>query len=70
MVLEAKPWHIQNKKLIIRKWELGLSSLEFNMAKLSIWIQLGNIPLKLFMQRGISYIASVLGNPLYGSNYY
>ena len=35
------------------------------MAKLPIWIQLANIPLELFTQKGISYIASGLGNPLY-----
>ena len=42
-----------------------MKSLEFNMAKLPIWIQLGNVPLELFTQKGISYIASALGNPLY-----
>ena len=64
-VLESGPWHIQNQPLIIRKWEPGLGSLEFNMEKLPIWIQMGNIPLELFTQRGISYLASTLGNPLY-----
>ena len=42
-----------------------MSSLEFNMAKLPIWVHLGNIPLELFSQRRISYIANALGNPLY-----
>ena len=42
-----------------------MRSLEFNMAKLPLWIHLGNIMLELFTQIGISYIASVLGNPLY-----
>ena len=64
-VLETGPWHIQNKPLIVRKWEPGMESLQLNMAKLPIWIQLGNIPLELFTQRGISYIASAIGNPLY-----
>ena len=64
-VLESGPWHIQNKPLIVRKWEPGMQSLEFNMSKLPLWIQLSNIPLELFSQKGISYIASELGNPLY-----
>ena len=42
-----------------------MRSLEFNMARLPIWVHLGNIPLELFSQKGISYIASALGNPLY-----
>ena len=35
------------------------------MKKLSIWIQLGNVPLELFTKNGLSYIASAIGNPLY-----
>ena len=35
-VLEERPWHIQNQPLIVRNWELRLSSLEFNMDKLPI----------------------------------
>ena len=64
-VLEAGPWHIQNKPLIVRKWEPGMKSLEFNMTRLPIWVHLSNVPLELFSQKGISYIASALGNPLY-----
>ena len=64
-VLESGPWHFQNKLLIVRKWEPGLKTLEFNMEKLPIWVQLGNVPLELFTQDGLSYIASAIGNPLY-----
>ena len=53
-VLENGPWHIQNKPLIIRKWEPGLSSLKFNMARLSIWIQLGNVSLELLHKGGLA----------------
>ena len=42
-----------------------MRSLEFNMSKLLLWIQLSNILLKLFTQKGIRYIVSALGNPLY-----
>ena len=49
----------------MRKWEPGLSTLEFNMAKLPLWIKLSNVPLELFTQRGISYIANAIGNLLY-----
>ena len=64
-VLESKPWHIQNKPLIVRKWEPVMKTLEFNMAKLSVWIQLDNIPFELFTQKGLSDIASALGIPFY-----
>ena len=32
-VLESEPWHIQNQLLIVRKWELEMKSLKFNMSK-------------------------------------
>ena len=35
------------------------------MEKLPIWIQLSNIPLELFMQKRLSYIASAVGTSLY-----
>ena len=57
-VFEFGPWHILNQPLIMRKWEPGMKSLEFNMSKMPIWIQLSNVPLELFTQRGLSYIAS------------
>ena len=47
-MLEEGPWHIQNQPLIVRRWEPGLSDLEFNMAKLLLWIYLRNVPLELF----------------------
>ena len=42
-----------------------MQNLEFNMSKFPLWIQMNNVPLELFMQKGISHIASVLGKPLY-----
>ena len=58
-------WHIQNKPLIVRKWKSGMRTLDFNMVKLLLWIQLSNMPLELFTQKRISYIMNALGNPLY-----
>ena len=41
-VLESGPWHIQNKPIIVKKWEPGMQYLEFNMTKLPLWIQMNN----------------------------
>ncbi|KAK8577610.1 hypothetical protein V6N13_027879 [Hibiscus sabdariffa] len=59
------PWHIQNKPLILRKWEPNLRRLDFDLKKIPVWVQLYNVPLKLFSRRGLSYIASAIGVPLY-----
>ena len=64
-MLEEGPWHIQNQPLIVRKWVPALAELEFNMAKLPLWIHLHKVPLELFTQKGLSYIASGIGSPMY-----
>ena len=64
-ILETGPWHIQNMPIIMRKWMPDMETLDFNMSKMPMWIHLGNVPLELFTKNGLSYLASVLGNPLY-----
>ncbi|XVE90807.1 hypothetical protein DITRI_Ditri20bG0106000 [Diplodiscus trichospermus] len=59
-VLEG-PWHIQNKPLIVRKWESGMTSLDFKFARFPIWLHLRHVPLELFTRFGLSYIASAIG---------
>ncbi|KAK8665814.1 hypothetical protein V6N13_005972 [Hibiscus sabdariffa] len=64
-VLENGPWHIQNKPLILRKWEPNMSKLDFDLVCMLVWVQLYNVPLELYNKIGLSYIASALGVPLY-----
>ncbi|KAE8682000.1 Pentatricopeptide repeat-containing protein [Hibiscus syriacus] len=58
-------WHIQNKPLVLRKWEPNLRKLDFDLKRMPVWVQLYNVPLELFSRVGLSYIASAVGNPLY-----
>ena len=62
-VLELRPWHIQNKPLIVRKWEPEMGSLDFNMRKLPVWIHLGNVSLELFTEKRAKLHCKC--NPLY-----
>lgn len=64
-VLDGGPWHINNQPIIVRKWEWDMEGLEFGLARIPVWVQLTDIPLELFHKRGIGYIASALGFPLY-----
>ncbi|KAK8651553.1 hypothetical protein V6N13_141152 [Hibiscus sabdariffa] len=57
--------HIQHKPLVLRKWEPNLKRLDFDLAKMPVWVQLYNAPLELFSRKGLSYISSALGVPLY-----
>ncbi|KAA3470332.1 reverse transcriptase [Gossypium australe] len=40
----------------------------FFLDNMPIWVRLGLVPLELFTQKGLSYIASVLGTPFYMDN--
>ncbi|XVF57192.1 hypothetical protein PTKIN_Ptkin06aG0184400 [Pterospermum kingtungense] len=64
-ILEEGPWPLHNQPPIVRKWEPSITSLEFNLSRLSFWVQLSNLPLELFTQRGIGCVVSVLGRALY-----
>ncbi|KAK8655509.1 hypothetical protein V6N13_108084 [Hibiscus sabdariffa] len=64
-VLEYGPWHIKHKSLILRKWEPNLKKLDFDLERMPIWVQFFNVLLELYSKLGISYIASVIGLPLY-----
>ncbi|XP_039045103.1 uncharacterized protein LOC120184793 [Hibiscus syriacus] len=63
-VLENGPWYIYNKPLILRQWEPNLKKLHFDLTRISIWVHLYNVPLELFTNDGLSYIASAIGFPL------
>ncbi|KAK8609915.1 hypothetical protein V6N13_093325 [Hibiscus sabdariffa] len=64
-VLKNGPWHIQNKHMVLRKWQPNLGSLVFDLHRIPVWIQLYNVPLELYSKLGLSYIASAVGFPLY-----
>ena len=45
-----------------------MKSMEFNMAKLPVWIQLGTVPLELFTEKGL-YCECHRSSSVYGPNY-
>ncbi|KAK8714045.1 hypothetical protein V6N13_149247 [Hibiscus sabdariffa] len=56
---------LQHKPIVLRKWEPSLKSLDFDLKKMPVWMQLYNVPLELFSKKGLSYIASAIRVPLY-----
>ncbi|KAK8668475.1 hypothetical protein V6N13_105928 [Hibiscus sabdariffa] len=64
-VLETGPWHIQQKAIVLRRWKLGLLLEELKLTSTPIWIKLWHVPLELYSQQGLSYVASAVGRPLY-----
>ncbi|KAE8688023.1 hypothetical protein F3Y22_tig00111005pilonHSYRG00173 [Hibiscus syriacus] len=64
-VLESGPWHIQQKVLVLRKWMPGMLHDVLSLDSTPVWIKLWHVPLELYLQKGLEYIASAIGRPLY-----
>nr|GEX70046.1 RNA-directed DNA polymerase, eukaryota, reverse transcriptase zinc-binding domain protein [Tanacetum cinerariifolium]GEX75873.1 RNA-directed DNA polymerase, eukaryota, reverse transcriptase zinc-binding domain protein [Tanacetum cinerariifolium] len=63
-VLENGPWMVNNKPLMVQKWEPDVVIDKSEPKSLPCWIKLHNIPLEPWTSKGISAIASGLGKPL------
>ena len=63
-IIENGPWLINNKPMIVQKWEpeVNIEKIEPNV--LPIWVKLVNVPMEAWTQKGISTLASCLGKPV------
>ncbi|GAV83448.1 DUF4283 domain-containing protein [Cephalotus follicularis] len=59
------PWGIWGYHLTLRKWAKGMSLKLEEFSSIPVWVKLSNVPVHLWTKLGLSYIASVLGKPLY-----
>ncbi|GAV92830.1 DUF4283 domain-containing protein/zf-CCHC_4 domain-containing protein [Cephalotus follicularis] len=64
-VMDNGPWDIWGYHLALRKWTKGMSLKLEDCNSIPVWVKLSNVPVHLWTKLGISYIASVLGKPLY-----
>ncbi|KAK8627616.1 hypothetical protein V6N13_135224 [Hibiscus sabdariffa] len=64
-VLESGPWHIQQLAIILRRWLPDMISKVLNLHKALVWIKLWHVPLELFSQTGLGYLASDIGRAIY-----
>ena len=64
-ILEKGPWFIAGRFLVLKRWERNLNlTAEASISKLPVWALLYNVPVELWMPKGLSYISSALGKPL------
>lgn len=63
-VLESGPWLVNNKPLMVQKWDPSVIIDRRDPEVLPCWIKLHNVPVEAWTVKGISAIASSLGNPL------
>ncbi|GAV62976.1 DUF4283 domain-containing protein/zf-CCHC_4 domain-containing protein, partial [Cephalotus follicularis] len=63
--LDNGPWDIWGYHIALKKWTKGMSLKLEDCNSIPIWVKLSNVPVHLWSKLGLSYIASVLGRPLY-----
>ena len=62
-VLDEGPWYIGGKPFIIKIWEPNFYLNKDSIHSLPIWIRLYDVPLELWTNKGLSYLASAIGKP-------
>ncbi|GAV84260.1 DUF4283 domain-containing protein/zf-CCHC_4 domain-containing protein [Cephalotus follicularis] len=64
-VMDNGPWDIWGYHLALRKWCKGMSLKLEECSTIHVWVKLSNVSIQFWTKMGLSYIASVLGRPLY-----
>ncbi|KAK8703604.1 hypothetical protein V6N13_047254 [Hibiscus sabdariffa] len=52
-VLEAGPWHINQRGIILRKWVPGMVPELLKLESAPVWIKLWHVPLELYSLKGL-----------------
>nr|GEX80622.1 hypothetical protein [Tanacetum cinerariifolium] len=58
------PWIVNNKLLVVQKWDPSINLDRTEPTRLPVWIKLINIPLEAWTHRGLSTLESRVGKPL------
>ena len=57
-----------SRHIWLRRWKRGIKFLDEGVPKIPVWVQLRKIPIELWTAEGLSYLASVVGEPLYADS--
>ncbi|KAF5187207.1 Rna exonuclease [Thalictrum thalictroides] len=64
LVLEIGPIFIGGKLFVVRPWTQEVEKLRKDVKTIPIWANLYNIPKELWSEKGLSYLASLMGKPV------
>ncbi|KAL2251386.1 UNVERIFIED_CONTAM: hypothetical protein Sindi_2260900 [Sesamum indicum] len=64
-VIEGGPWLFQGQPIVLQKWEPGMVMRKLKHTQVPIWILLRHLPVELWIEEGLSMVASGVGKPLY-----
>ncbi|GKC01404.1 RNA-directed DNA polymerase, eukaryota, reverse transcriptase zinc-binding domain protein [Tanacetum coccineum] len=62
--MNVGPWMVNGKPFIVQKWNPDVSLDKPEPDKLPLWVKMFNVPLEAWNKKGISKLASSVGNPL------
>ncbi|GKE05064.1 RNA-directed DNA polymerase, eukaryota, reverse transcriptase zinc-binding domain protein [Tanacetum coccineum] len=63
-VLENNPWMVSGRPLIVQKRSPKVTLDKHKLEKIPLWVNMFDIPLKAWNNKGISQLASSIGKPL------
>nr|GFA69546.1 zinc knuckle CX2CX4HX4C [Tanacetum cinerariifolium] len=63
-VIENGVWIVNNKPMVVQKWDIDVEINKVEPDKLPIWVKLVNLPLEAWTTKGLSALASMLGKPV------
>ncbi|KAF9623206.1 hypothetical protein IFM89_000047 [Coptis chinensis] len=64
LVLEQGPVFIIGRVLVIKPWGKEIDEQKKKSKSIPIWVNLYGVPKKLWTKEGLSYISSLIGNPV------
>ncbi|CAL5342251.1 unnamed protein product [Camellia sinensis] len=64
-ILSEGPYFLGEQLINFRKWEPGLHLSTCVFSFFPIWVKFFNVPLELWTEEGLSFVASVIGKPLF-----
>ncbi|PKU71360.1 RNA exonuclease 1 [Dendrobium catenatum] len=64
LVWSGGPWFMLGKPFILQKWSPKFQPKRDELSEIPLWIKIVDFPLALWTPKGISTIASYIGNPL------
>ncbi|GAV89206.1 DUF4283 domain-containing protein [Cephalotus follicularis] len=64
-VIDNGPWDVWGYHLVVRRWSRDLPLVLEECKTMPVWVKLSRVPIQYWTKIGLSYIASVIGKPLY-----
>nr|GEW41244.1 zinc knuckle CX2CX4HX4C [Tanacetum cinerariifolium] len=68
-VLENGPWMICNSPIIKKKWTINSRLCKEELTRIPVWAKIHDVPIQVFLENGLSIIASQIGKPIMLDSY-